>query len=101
MIPSIYTPMTCSSAAHAGVFAKCVLRGDSNRLSLIMVFHGTADCPFVYRQLLPMIANGLNNIVPELLKTAINSGNHPSRIVAHVTDFEISKWVFRYNVVYD
>jgi hypothetical protein len=89
-----------AAAAHAGVFAKWTFRDDSHRLSLIMSMDGTADRPFVYRRLLPEIANKLDAIVPERFKTALNPGKHLSRIFARATDSENPRYEFRYDVVY-
>jgi hypothetical protein len=95
-----------AAAAHAGIFAKWAFRdhdADTSRLSLIRILDGTADRPFVYRQLLPMIANGLDEIVPERLKRAaarLDSGQHLGSQFSHATDSANPVYEFRYDVVY-
>jgi hypothetical protein len=95
-----------AAAAHAGIFSKWAFRdndSDSARLSLIKILDGTADRPFVYRQLLPMIANGLDEIVPGRLKRAVarlDSGQHLDSVFSHATDSANPRFEFRYDAVY-
>ncbi|SAK79759.1 hypothetical protein [Caballeronia ptereochthonis] len=57
-----------TAAAFHGYFAKWKLRDDTPQFALPSMLEGTGDRPFVYRQLLPAIANEVDHVMPEKLR---------------------------------
>ena len=64
-----------ASASFCGFFAKYALRDDSPNDSIVLMLDGTADRPYVYRQLLPAIANLTETAIPQ---------NARNRFLAHL-----------------
>ena len=60
-----------AAASYAGFVAKWGFRDGSDRFSLERILDGTAHRPFVYRQLVPIIANEIERITPEKISTKI------------------------------
>src|SRR6185437_13156287 len=57
-----------AAASFSGYFSKWHFRDDMPAASLPKMLDGTADRPYVYRQLLPAIANGIERALPVQLK---------------------------------
>ncbi|WP_244815333.1 hypothetical protein [Caballeronia sp. Lep1P3] len=57
-----------AAAAFHGYFAKWKLRDDTPQSALPTMLEGTSDRPFVYRRLLPAIANEAERVTPEALR---------------------------------
>jgi hypothetical protein len=89
-----------AAAAFSGVFAKWAFREDTPSIKLVSILDGTAKRPYVYRQLLPTIANGLDRVVPERFKPALTPSPHLESIYAKATDAANPKYEFRYHLVY-
>jgi hypothetical protein len=61
-------------------FAEAGLRGQSSRFNIESILDGTADRPFIYRQLLPATANFLADRIPQPWLTALfaHQGSDPA-----------------------
>ncbi|MFM0053910.1 hypothetical protein [Caballeronia grimmiae] len=57
-----------AAAAFHGYFAKWTFRDDTPQFALPTMLEGTSDRPFVYRRLLPAIANEVDRATPETLR---------------------------------
>jgi hypothetical protein len=66
-----------ASASYCGFFAKYALRDESDSDAMTQMLDGTADRPYVYRQLLPGSANLLDAALPRAVK---------QRFLAHLQD---------------
>jgi hypothetical protein len=101
-----------SSASFFGFYGKWHFRDAHPDLdaqafsgSLDKVLDGTAPRPFVYRQLLPMIANGIDRATPETLKDRLFSittpGGHLLRERLFVATLAQDRhYFFRYWIIY-
>ena len=59
--------LVCAASFH-GFFSICSLRDDNPRFGIEVMLNGTADQPFVYRQLLPLTAKEISSFVPQKTK---------------------------------
>ncbi|VXC90450.1 conserved membrane hypothetical protein [Burkholderia sp. 8Y] len=57
-----------AAAAFHGYFAKWKFRDETPQFALPAMLDGTSDRPFVYRRLLPAIANEVERVTPETLR---------------------------------
>lgn len=74
-----------AAASYCGFFAKYALRDDSQHDSIVRMLDGTADRPYVYRQLVPYAANLADKALPANLK---------SSLVAHLrTEYPKHDWI--------
>ncbi|WP_250474772.1 hypothetical protein [Caballeronia sp. GAFFF1] len=62
-----------AAASYNGYFTKWQFRDQTPEWALPAMLDGTIDRPFVYRQLLPMLANGVERAMPEKLKTKVDA----------------------------
>lgn len=60
-----------AAAAFNGFYSKWELRDGSPKMNAQSMLDGTANKPFVYRQLGPIIANGLDAALPDALRTKL------------------------------
>lgn len=60
-----------AASAYNGFYTKWGLRDNISRFSVAAMMDGTAERPFVYRQLLPTVARAAEIIVPEKIKQII------------------------------
>ncbi|BAN26919.1 hypothetical protein [Caballeronia insecticola] len=65
----VVTYYMVAAAAFHGYFAKWQFRDDIPGITLPSMLDGTAARPFVYRQLLPAIANEVDHVLPQKLRT--------------------------------
>ena len=92
-----------SAAAFNGYFEKWKLRDGEPRYSIEMMLDGTASRPFVYRQLLPDIANAVSSKIDDdvdltLRKLIFKNGELRTKIeMPLATD---ASFIWRYHVVY-
>ncbi len=74
-----------ASASFCGFFAKYAFRDSSTSDSIALMLDGTAERPYVYRQLLPAIANLADRVTPAPLK---------ARFLAHLREaFPKHDWI--------
>ncbi|WP_250536206.1 hypothetical protein [Caballeronia sp. AZ10_KS36] len=62
-----------AAASYNGYFTKWQFRDQTPEFALPAMLDGTIDRPFVYRQLLPMLANGVERAMPEKLRTKVDA----------------------------
>jgi hypothetical protein len=90
----------CAAASHLGFVHKWSLRAGEENLSIEAVLEGTAHRPWVYRQLIPALANYADTLIPpELKRPLIRSAafkNH--QIFGKIPETESLH--FRVSVVY-
>jgi len=97
-----------ASASYCGFFAKYALRDDSKNDALTLMLDGTADRPYVYRQLLPATANLLEAALPRAarqrfldhLQADYPQHNWLSNTFVRATDAANPHYALRYYMVY-
>jgi hypothetical protein len=97
-----------ASASFSGYFSKWMFRDGSPYFSLPAMLDGTADRPFVYRQLLPAIDNGIERALPERVRNHIQellTDDHPNRhpisiSYPNASDARNTHYVVRYYLMY-
>lgn len=100
-----------AAASYSGFSGKWALNDSSTRFSIDAMLDGSADRPFVYRQLVPAIANFSNLVTTDILERALGPNGpemlyrriapmRPSRTFTKATSAEKSDLLFRYLVVY-
>jgi hypothetical protein len=97
-----------ASASYNGFYGKWGLRDAEPRFSIVMMLQGTAERPFVYRQLVPQVANAVDRITPATLKARLTKSLvEPSNRLVADTRTELKKGVadnpayaLRYDIVY-
>lgn len=89
-----------AAASFSGYVGKWGLRDNTARFSLEAMLDATADRPFVYRQLLPLIANGADRLVPERIKAQLAEKLNPSKVYVKTYGAARPAFSFRYVVVY-
>ncbi len=97
-----------ASASFCGFFAKYALRDDSTNDAMILMLDGTADRPYVYRQLLPTAANLLDRALPDSVKARFighlqedyPKHNWLANTFARATDAARPQYALRYYLVY-
>lgn len=94
----------CGAAAFSGYFAKWALRDGDARYDAVAVLDGTAVQPFAYRQLVPVLANALNDSLPasvqERLSDALLARNWLGRDYGRATQSGERSHILRYYLVY-
>ncbi|MDR5759100.1 hypothetical protein [Caballeronia sp. LZ035] len=81
---------------------------EGTRYTLPMMLDGTADRPFVYRQLLPMVANEVGALIPERVQASFLNklaedppvSNPIHRYFPNASDAANPRYALRYFVVY-
>jgi hypothetical protein len=94
-----------ASAAFNGYFSKTGFLDNVPRRSFVRIIEGTADRPFIYRQLLPVIANYADRVTPKAIprKLATIRGDGGGRIYEKLFRSPIAQdpvYSFRYLVMY-
>lgn len=97
-----------ASASFSGYFSKWQFRDNTAESALPGMLDGTADRPFVYRQLLPMMANGIDRALPASVKNRAqtllfddNPYHHPiAWFYPNATDARNPQYALRYYLVY-
>ncbi len=97
-----------AAASFNGFFAKYAFRDDSVHDSMVRMLDGTADRPYVYRQLLPYAANLAERALPAKVEAALvehlqrdfPKHNWIANTYARATDAANSAYVLRYHVAY-
>ncbi len=89
-----------ASAGFVGYIAKWGLLDGSSRNSIERMLDGSADRPFVYRQLVPSIARWADRIVPQQAKEYLGDRLRPELQFRKLTVIEKAELRFPYLVVY-
>lgn len=97
-----------ASASFSGYFSKWQFRDDTPEYALPGMLDGTADRPYVYRQLLPIIVNGIERALPdsvknraEILLSDSNRYHHPiAWFYPNATDASNPQYALRYYLIY-
>jgi hypothetical protein len=93
-----------AAAAHSGSMAKYALRDGNDAFSVISMMDGTAERPFVYRQLLPTIAKFGQKAISEsdnLVATVLKKINlDASQSYARATDANVEGYQYGYRIIY-
>jgi hypothetical protein len=93
-----------SSATYSGFIAKWGLRDNDDRLGIAKMLSGTADKPFVYRQLLPTTANIIGDHAPDKLINLVGNkyAYGPIKDYASVSKLidAPAKYKFKWLIVY-
>lgn len=94
----------CGAAAFSGYFAKWALRDGDARYDAVAVLDGTAVQPFAYRQLVPALANAVNDGLPasvqERLSDALMERNWLGRDYGRATQSGERSHILRYYLMY-
>lgn len=89
-----------AAASFSGFVGKWGLRDGSQRFGVEIMLDATAQKPFVYRQLAPLVANFLDRHVPENLKNVLTARIKPEKTFAKTTSVVNPKYHFRYICIY-
>lgn len=89
-----------AAASFSGYVGKWGLRDGSERFGIEKMLDGTAHKPFVYRQLVPGIANSVDLVFSEEYKDKLVRGINPGKVFVQVVANADTKLRFRYLVVY-
>ena len=74
-----------------------------NQYGFAEIIDGTAARPFIYRQLLPMLANGIDRVTPQHIKDYLFNGRDGRRLPDILFDSPLAKdrtYFYRYLVFY-
>ncbi|HEX8988133.1 MAG TPA: hypothetical protein VF816_09230 [Rhodocyclaceae bacterium] len=88
-----------AAAACAGFLGKWGLRDDAPRFTIERMLDGTAYRPFVYRQLVPLIANAADRALPAPVKRSIADHLSPEPTFTRTIGLFTPGLRFRYVVV--
>ncbi|MYN09283.1 hypothetical protein [Pseudoduganella aquatica] len=89
-----------AAASFSGYIGKWGMRDNTARFSLEAMLDASADRPFVYRQLLPMLANGAARLVPERIQARVAEKLNPAKVYTKTSAAANPALGFRYVVVY-
>lgn len=89
-----------AAASFSGFVGKWGLLDGANRNGIEKMLDGTANKPFVYRQLVPWVANAASGIVPDAVKGAVVEKIKPSETFTRAASANSPEIRFRYIVVY-
>jgi len=97
-----------ASASFCGFFSKYAFRDSSASDSMVLMLDGSAERPYVYRQLLPSIANIADRLTPVELKDHFlrhlqqdyPRHNWLSNTFVRATDASDPQYAFRYYLMY-
>lgn len=92
-----------AAAAYSGSFAKWAFRDGERWFALPQVLEGTAYRPFVYRQLVPQLANAVDRVLPAAAReslTSVFARFGPAHDFVRATDAANPLYSVRYHVVY-
>jgi hypothetical protein len=99
----IFIYITVAAASFHGYFSKWAFRDSNPWFSLDKMLDGTAARPYVYRQLIPQIANSIDRVTSPSIKESITKGSKDiigaTYARAKLESLE-SKYIFRYSIVY-
>ncbi|QBQ98325.1 hypothetical protein [Paraburkholderia pallida] len=104
----VFVYFLVASASFNGFFLKWHLRDGMPEASLPKMLDGTADRPYVYRRLLPSVANGIEHLLPSSVKQRADAlllddrpAHHPiARYYAGTPDSRDARYALRYYMVY-
>lgn len=92
-----------SAAAFHGYYTKWKMSDDAPHQSLVSTLDGTAERPYVFRQLLPQMANAVQAVLPETVRQAIEARlqSAESGLKSPIgSDARREGYVLRYRIVY-
>lgn len=97
-----------AGASFSGYFTKWQFRDDMREYTLPAMLDGTADRPFVYRQLLPAMANGIERAMPTGVRTRVTAllfdekrTHHPiAWFYPNAVDARNPHYALRYYLIY-
>ncbi|MDR5856392.1 hypothetical protein P9239_22180 [Caballeronia sp. LZ062] len=97
-----------AAASYNGYFTKWQFRDQTPEWALPAMLDGTIDRPFVYRQLLPMLANGVEHAMPAKLKARVdgllmddNRTHHPiTWFYPSASDARNPQYALRYYLIF-
>jgi hypothetical protein len=97
-----------ASASYCGYFTKWQFRDETPEFALPGMLDGTIERPFVYRQLLPVIANGVEHALPAGVRNRVNTllfddnrTHHPiAWFYPNATDARNPQYALRYYLIY-
>ena len=100
--------LLAAASSFSGYFTKWHLRDGMGYASLPKMLDGTADRPYVYRQLMPLLANGVERALPDGVRQRVNTllldddlSHHPiARFYAGTPDSRDPRYALRYYLVY-
>jgi hypothetical protein len=102
-----YVYILVAAASYSGFYNKWRLSDGQERYSIILMLDGDAHRPFVYRQLMPQIANALDRITPTSIKDKVVGrilgpvfNRSGMQLGLRQGDVTIPTHTFRYYVVY-
>lgn len=104
----VFVYFVVASASYCGYFTKWQFRDELPEYALPGMLDGTTDRPFVYRQLLPVIANGIERALPDGIKSRVNTllfddnrFHHPiAWFYPNATDARNPQYALRYYLIY-
>lgn len=85
-----------AAASFSGFIGKWGLRDGSPRFGVIAMLDASAQKPFVYRQLVPMAVNFLDQYTPEKLKRYMVQKNKPDEIFIKAGNQAMKQYPFKY-----
>jgi hypothetical protein len=88
-----------AAAAYSGFVAKWGLRDGVQRFGIERMLDGTAEKPFLYRQLIPLVANAAAAVTPLRVQDVVVARINPQVTFVRVTGADNDKYAFRYRVV--
>lgn len=96
-----------AAASHSGFMIKHGLRDGDVRNSAIKMMDGKANRPFVYRQLVPIIANSVQDFIDHTdmaflskLKIKLNATNDQNKYYANALSAKTKGYEYGYCVIY-
>jgi len=97
-----------ASASFCGYFTKWQFRDETPEFALPGMLDGATDRPFVYRQLMPVIANGIERALPDGMRNRVNTllfddnrTHHPiAWFYPNATDARNPQYALRYYLIY-
>lgn len=89
-----------SAASFSGFSTKWAMRDDSARYGIDKILEGTAHRPFVYRQLVPALANFADDNIPKPVQQFFTGRHNLDEEYARATSYAREDLRFRYLIVY-
>lgn len=99
----VFAYFIVAAASFHGYFTKWGLRDTDPRFSINLMLEGTAARPFVYRQLIPQVANIVDRETLPSIKEEITNTFKPfieDTYASSTMGISKSKYMFRYIIVY-
>ena len=89
-----------AAASFAGFISKWGLFDGDKRNGVEFMLDASAEKPFLYRQLIPTLANLAEKLAPEPVKASIIAQVDPTQTFARTTSFSKTEYRFRYIIIY-